>query len=124
MIQNESANETCRFVDSESVTAIDSWRNIRSLDEFALKQAVALVGPVVAVIDASSPSFQVRFSIILDSIKSRTVSLGWQVVDKATCVAMKVSGMRALDTISCQLSSIVRRPHCIYIYIYIYMHTK
>jgi len=57
--QTGSSYQTCTFNASLSVTSIASWRYIDSGSELALQQAVALVGPVSAAIDASSAQFQV-----------------------------------------------------------------
>jgi hypothetical protein len=54
---NGPTNATCQYVSSESITTINSWRDVQKANEAALQQAVALSGPVVAMMDASVPSF-------------------------------------------------------------------
>jgi C1A family cysteine protease len=47
----------CAFDSASSKTSVTSWRDV-AVDEAALMQAVAQVGPVAAVIDASADGYQ------------------------------------------------------------------
>jgi C1A family cysteine protease len=69
------SNETCKFNSSKSVTKIISWRDVRSGSEPALQQAVALVGPITAAIDASLTSFQLYSSGVYTPTGCSTTAL-------------------------------------------------